>query len=147
MSDSIEKQMDKALKNNEHSKFIALFGQYNSKKNVVYYKTVALIYYLSIENFTKFYLLLQSCLDDYKSYEYVINVYRSIRICNIKQIEEQVKNADSSYRRMIEKIHENIKKVYEVTVNVNQQNAYKTEELGIQKDIKDCIHVIKEFKK
>ncbi|ORD94819.1 hypothetical protein ECANGB1_2215 [Enterospora canceri] len=149
-AESMEKQMDKAVREKDYSKFLAYFGQYcnTGSKNMVFYKTIALLYYLSREMFAQYYALLQTCLSQPNNYAYVVDVYESIRICDLNAIEKLHKDADATYKPLLGKIRENVKKIYDRAVNAKDCKGEASEtEQHIVKDIEDCIFVLKNFKK
>lgn len=146
--ESIEKQMDKAIKAGDFAKFIAFFGQFSGtkSKNVTFYKNIALLYYLSLEKFDKYYALLQTCMKNPVDFSYVINVYEAIRICDATGLEGLRDKADSSYKRLLEQIYKNTQMIYEGVIN-DERHAQGIVEKKLEADIADCVYVISNFKK
>ncbi|OQS53863.1 hypothetical protein EHP00_685 [Ecytonucleospora hepatopenaei] len=144
-----KKQMDKVLKGFDFERFLVLFGQYsiNPDKDIVFYKTIVMVYYLSIQNFSKFYLLIQSCANEYEKYVFALEVYESIRTCNIKSIEDQIKDSDKIFKKLLQQIKENIINSNKLTKNnvANEESLLKTN--NVDNNIADCCFIVKNFKR
>ncbi|KAL6121398.1 hypothetical protein NUSPORA_01685 [Nucleospora cyclopteri] len=150
--DKFEQQMDKQIKNNDFNKFLAYFYQYLAENktdphNLVYYKTIALLYFLANEQYENYYALIQSCID-VENYEYVMNVYDSINLCDFTRLDHLQNNADVSYKHLIQEITQNIREKFnllakEVKLETNNKSIPSVQE----NNILECLHVIDKFRK
>ena len=150
MIGTVEKQMDKAIKNKDFERFIAYFEQYNMQSsNIVFYKTIVMLYFLSNNEFDKYYSMIQGCLKHEDDYFYVIKVCEAMNVCDIVAIDELLEQADSAYKCLVEKIKINIQEMYKIKMSTEYNSTYNdlVTENSIRNDIKDHIFILNNFKK
>ena len=150
-SENFEQLMDKQVKNKDFERFLVYFSQYLSLSlkqtpNIVFYKTIALLYYLANQEYEKYYALVQTCTK-VEDFEYVMDVYDAINICDFIKLDQLHKEADSSYKVLIEQIILNVKKSIENDAMDKKRGIEEHNALEQKEKIKECLFILNKFKK
>ncbi|ORD97093.1 hypothetical protein A0H76_1993 [Hepatospora eriocheir] len=144
----IVKKMDKALENKDFDRFVVFHSLYMDEtrgktketKNMIFYKTLALLYFLGTEQLSKYHACIQSCIDP-SDYEYVMKVFDYITIYDFNSLETIYNSSTDLFQELIKLNLELLK---------NKCNRINSNEPKIKQDtsldtINECVYILNEI--
>ncbi len=149
-----EKQMNAFLKDGDYQGFLNAFNLYlcaiETTQQTLYYKAIALLYYLSSKDLASYNKLVQTISIEEINNEFievVLNVNDSINRFDLESLKNILKKCPSGLKPLVEIVAKNQRESIQNNLNKDAGDAdvLTVSSTNVIDSLKDCVEVVKNF--